>query len=186
MIDTWFTADTHFHHSKVIDFTSRPFKSVEEMNETLIDNWNSVVKPKDEIYHLGDVSFGSREQTIAILNRLNGNIGLIRGNHDIKRIKRGTFNQFAWVKDYHELSQKRYGQKIVLLHYPLQTWNQSHRGSYSIHGHEHGGLSNVVNGVALRRLDAAVEAHDFAPVNFEIVKEYMESIDVEMPNNRSL
>lgn len=186
MVETFFISDTHWFHKKIIGFCGRPFESIEEMNETMVERWNSVVKPSDEVYHLGDLSFGTREQTFNLMSRLNGNKGLVRGNHDIKRIKlgSGTLNGVAWVKDYHELSQKRYGQKIVLLHYPMQAWNKSHFGSYHLHGHEHGGGSNRVNGRLLRRLDVAVESHNYTPINFEEVKKYMEAIEVVMPEER--
>lgn len=79
----FFTSDTHFCHSKIIEFANRPFTSVQEMNEVLVWNWNEVV-PKDGIvFHLGDLCFGTSEQWLQILSRLNGNIHLILGNHDI-------------------------------------------------------------------------------------------------------
>jgi calcineurin-like phosphoesterase family protein len=154
------------------------------MNETMVERWNSVVTKKDIVYLLGDFSFGTTEETTNLLRRLSGNIGLIRGNHDIKRIKFSKFPGFMWVKDYHELSQKTYGQKITLLHYPMQSWNKSHFGAYHLHGHEHGGGSNRVNGRLLRRLDMAVESHNYTPVNFEEIKKYMEAIEVDMPEGR--
>lgn len=185
MIETFFTSDTHWFHKRIIGFCGRPFKSVEEMNEAIVERWNSVVSNKDEVYHLGDLSFGTREQTSSLLDRLNGNIGLVRGNHDLKRrVRPGTYEKLAWVKDYHEMSQKRYGQKVLLLHYPMQSWNSSHFGSYHLHGHEHGGGSNRVNGRLLRRLDVAVESHNYTPINFQEVKEYMEKIEVDMPKER--
>lgn len=76
-------SDTHFSHYNMIHkFKTRPFSTVEEMDETLIENWNKVVKPGDKVYHLGDVAFGLKENHAALLSRLNGKLRLVVGNHD--------------------------------------------------------------------------------------------------------
>lgn len=82
--DIWVISDTHFQHYNMIHkFKTRPFDSIQEHDEKLIDNWNSVVKPGDKVYHLGDVTFGDKERYIgSIHNRLHGNKRLIVGNHD--------------------------------------------------------------------------------------------------------
>ena len=82
----WFTSDSHLFHSKIIQYEpiTRPFSSVEEMNETIISNWNSVVKPDDEIYVLGDFIMGDVKNIEPTIKRLNGKITLVRGNHDTK------------------------------------------------------------------------------------------------------
>ena len=83
MKKTWFIGDTHFYHKNIIKFEDefRPFDTVEEMNETLVDNWNRVVQPEDTVYHVGDVVFGGHEKH-EIIGRLNGKKRLILGNHD--------------------------------------------------------------------------------------------------------
>lgn len=83
MSNIWVTSDTHFGHENIISYCDRPFSSVEEMDEKLIENWNSVVKPSDKVYHLGDVFFGGNPRLT--LGRLNGKKRLVVGNHD--RIK---------------------------------------------------------------------------------------------------
>lgn len=75
-------ADTHFHHKKILEYEDRPFDTVEQMNEHIIRRWNQTVKKRDIIFHLGDVSFGNKEQTKKIMDRLNGRKRLIMGNHD--------------------------------------------------------------------------------------------------------
>ena len=75
-------ADTHFYHKNIIEYAERPFQSVAEMNDALVKNWNSVVSPEDIVYHLGDVAFGNRSNFVNIIHRLNGQIILIKGNHD--------------------------------------------------------------------------------------------------------
>ena len=73
----YFTSDTHFRHSRIIELCNRPFGDVEEMNEVMIANWNRVVGKDDIIFHLGDFCFGGSEVWNSILDRLNGKIYLI-------------------------------------------------------------------------------------------------------------
>jgi calcineurin-like phosphoesterase family protein len=79
---TFFTSDTHFGHARIIELSNRPFKSVQEMNEIIVHNWNALVRPDDTVYHLGDVALGPIEDSLKYISRLNGNITLIVGNHD--------------------------------------------------------------------------------------------------------
>lgn len=110
----YFTADTHFFHSNIINLCDRPFKNVDEMNKVLIRNWNSYITELDEIYILGDFLFkGTGSQANAILNTLKGKKYLIRGNHD-KFLNDENFDMsaFEWVKDYFVLNYKK--MKFVL------------------------------------------------------------------------
>ena len=68
------TSDTHFNNDNIIKYCDRPFFNHKDMNETLITNWNSVVKPEDTVYHLGDFIMGLADNTASILHRLNGHI----------------------------------------------------------------------------------------------------------------
>ena len=85
----------------------------------MIENWNSVVKPGDDVYELGDFAFATEDQILNILNRLNGNIHLIFGNHD-KQIKKSQKirDKYKWCKDYYELNIDN--QMICMMHYPLR------------------------------------------------------------------
>ena len=83
---TFFTSDTHFNHANIIKFCNRPFKDVEQMNEVMIANWNSVIGKDDTVFHLGDFCLGGAAEWTKILDRLNGKIYLIMGNHDLKNI----------------------------------------------------------------------------------------------------
>lgn len=83
----FFTSDTHFFHEGIIKFCNRPFESVEEMNETLIRNWNETVPEDGTVFHLGDFAFGGWREWMSAYNRLNGKIYLILGNHDMKNAK---------------------------------------------------------------------------------------------------
>lgn len=78
----YITSDTHFMHGKDFLYGPRGFSSAEEMSEAIVSNWNSIVSPDDTVYHLGDVILTDTEKGMEYLKRLNGNIMLIRGNHD--------------------------------------------------------------------------------------------------------
>lgn len=80
---TFFTSDTHFGHENIIKFCKRPYQSVEEMNEALIENWNKVIGKNDTVFHLGDFALGGSTVWNNTLDRLNGKIYLIFGNHKL-------------------------------------------------------------------------------------------------------
>lgn len=80
---TWFTADTHFGHARIIELCNRPFSSVEEMNEKLVDNWNGRVSDEDDVYILGDLALGKLVDSLEYVKLLKGRHKyLIPGNHD--------------------------------------------------------------------------------------------------------
>lgn len=79
---TWWTADMHFGHQRIIELTGRPFGSVEEMNETIIERWNATVSDDDTVWVLGDVAMGTIGDSLAMCGRLNGRKLLVLGNHD--------------------------------------------------------------------------------------------------------
>lgn len=130
----YITSDLHFWHKGVLNFCpdTRPFEDVEDMNEKLIEHWNSVVKEGDVIFHLGDFCFKARTATEEIIKQLNGNIVWIRGNHCYK-----VFNQMG-IPTYDYLEVKYDGIKVCMMHYPISCWNQQGRNSVMLHGHTHG------------------------------------------------
>lgn len=78
MNNIWFIADTHFGDGRILKYENRPFQDVNEMNQCIVDNWNSLVKEEDLIYLIGDIG------NEAYISSLNGKKYLIKGNHDIK------------------------------------------------------------------------------------------------------
>ena len=133
MNNIWFTSDTHFGHKNFLNFLDdagnkiRPFGSVEEMDELMVDRWNAVVKPGDKIYHLGDVTFGDP----SILARLKGQKRLVLGNHDdIKNPK--LFAAFKKVQLWRLFKEHNF----VCTHVPM--WpDQIRHVTYNVHGHIH-------------------------------------------------
>ena len=160
-----------------------PYPNVVKHNEQLIANWNSVVKPEDHVYHLGDFCFGNTREIEYIRSKLNGRIFLIKGNHDNwKKIGDTAAGTFEWVKDYYELQLDKL---IVLCHYAFRTWRNSCHGSLSIFGHSHSTLSDDPNALSM---DVGVDAvakiraaarndrpnpEDYAPISYNEVKAIM-------------
>ena len=172
----WFTSDTHFGHANILRFSKRPFKDVEQMDAMLIKNWNSVVGYQDDVYHLGDFSLTSAERSLRILEQLNGNKHLIKGNHEKSVLEKSfTREKFAWIKDYYELKvddldAKGNRQSIVLLHYAMKVWNKSHHGSWHLYGHSHGSLPDDINSLSF---DVGVDSHNYFPISYDEVKRIM-------------
>lgn len=166
---TWFTADTHFSHANIIKYCNRPFPDVQQMNETLIANWNAVVGARDQVWHLGDFAF---RDAAAIHRRLNGRIHIVWGNHD--KATKQIADLFASSQDIAELETDR-GELIVLHHYAQRVWHQSHRGSWHLYGHSHGGLPNFH-----RSMDVGVDCHNYAPICLPAIRDYMLKQDVTL------
>ncbi|MEM7039675.1 MAG: phosphoesterase, partial [Bacteroidota bacterium] len=160
---------------------NRPFSSVEEMDETLIANWNARVGPNDNVYHLGDVGLCQPEQLRSILNRLNGRIHLIKGNHEKPAMQ--CRDRFEWVKDYYELKvddpQCHRGKRLIcLMHYAMRVWNVSHHGSWHLYGHSHGSLPDDPHALSF---DVGVDCHNYIPLSYPEVRDIMSRKDWESP-----
>jgi calcineurin-like phosphoesterase family protein len=149
----WFTADTHFGHEAIRRHCNRPFASVEEMDDALIDRWNSCVRPKDTIWHLGDFAWNNAAD---YLDRLNGNIFLCLGNHDKVSLLRRL--PFAGIFDVHLVRWE--GHRFFVSHYAHRTWPDSRIGAMHLYGHSHGRLPGIG-----RSMDVGVdtEAGAYAP-----------------------
>lgn len=171
----WFTGDHHFGHKNVIEYSNRPFKTTEEMDEYMISKWNESISRDDEVYHLGDIGLCSPGRLKEILGRLNGSIFLIRGNHE--KSAEACKSRFEWIKDYFELTvhdEEAYNNKrlIVLFHYSMRLWNASHYGSWHLYGHSHGQLTDDSNSLSF---DVGVDVHNFKPFSYNEVKAIMKN-----------
>lgn len=142
-IKTWFTSDTHFGHTNIIKFCNLPFENAQEMDEEIIHNWNRVVGKEDIVYHLGDVSFRNKQETISIFKQLNGRKHLIQGNHDPIDIMKECFHSVEPYK--HLRNYNNYKKDLVLFHYPIESWNKKFHGSIHLHGHSHGTALKMKN-----------------------------------------
>ena len=170
----WFTADTHFFHKNILIHCNRPFTDVEEMNDKIVENWNSLVKPDDMVFHLGDFCFGTLEHWKSIRSRLNGSIRLIRGNHDKIQTSQIT-DLFESVNDYLKIrvedKEANQGwQYLILSHYAFRVWDQAHYGSFHLYGHSHGNLPDDPDSLSF---DVGVDCHEFKPISYDQVKNIM-------------
>lgn len=117
----YFTSDCHFNHKNILAYEpeSRPFASIEEMNEAIIANWNGVVTNEDEVWVLGDFFMGQTTAIESILDRLNGKIHLVRGNHDQKN--RMKIYEARGI-DIHDIAYLPYkGRYFILCHFPNES-----------------------------------------------------------------
>ena len=167
MTDILFSADSHFHHDNISKFCNRPYKTVEEMNEDLIKNWNLMVRPGDLVYHLGDFSW---KDPVDILPRLNGQIFLIKGSHD-RWIKGGIPKKIVKVEELYNFRIE--DRPITLCHYALKVWHLSHYDSWNLYGHSHGKLDPVG-----KQLDVGVDNiyklyGAYRPISWYEIKAYM-------------
>ena len=120
----------------ILRFDQRPFVTVEEMEQVLISNWNSAVTNQDTVYILGDFCWGKKPDWIKILDKLNGNKVLIRGNHDLKNMSFNLKNKFADIKNYKEIDDN--GRTVIMCHYPILAYKHSFDpNTFMLFGHVH-------------------------------------------------
>ncbi len=174
----FFTADTHFYHANIIEFCHRPFRSVDDMNETLIANWNKVVGADDIVFHLGDFCLGDSAKWNRLLDRLNGKIYLILGNHDLRNFRKSYAERFESVAMQMHIEVDK--QKICLNHYPFLCYDGSNVGVWQLFGHVHTNKNNTSNDAARLKMlfptqyDVGVDNNDFTPASYAQVKEIIE------------
>lgn len=134
MSKKFYIADWHYDHANCIAFDNRPFKTVEEMNEALITNWNNAVSAEDTVYVLGDMFWCKPTEAIEVLDKLNGQKFLIQGNHD--RCRDTQFrNKFVKIDEYMEIKDD--DKDVVLCHYPIPCFKNHFYGWYHLYGHVH-------------------------------------------------
>jgi len=169
----YFTSDFHIGHTKVIQFSKRPFSSVQEMDDTIIKNVISILKPKDELYFLGDFSW-SLSSSQKFFSQLPYDVDFyyILGNHENghERFK----SRCKVISPLYEIVIA--GNITTLCHYPMITWNKSHYNSWHLFGHHHNNsngtdkLSSLVHGKAL---NVNIEFHDYKPWSEDEIVAYM-------------
>jgi len=190
MSNVFFSSDHHFSHRNIIKYSKRLIfcndeekeiilngseddkknlkisdESVKRMDEGLIERWNSVVKPNDTIYHLGDFCFNNFDN---IFPRLNGKIIFIEGNHD-----KLSEEQKAKFAGYHKILETViFHQRITMCHYCMKVWNKSHAGSWHLWGHSHGSLPDDPNSLSI---DVGVDCHHYYPISFHQIQKIMKN-----------
>jgi len=153
----YIVSDTHFGHQKSADI--RGFKSTKDMDNYIIDTWNSVITPSDTVYHLGDIAFSNVDD---YLSKLNGKKILIRGNHD-------SIKSSPHLEAIYDMLYLRYNKrKLVLCHYPMECWKNQEYGSIHLHGHLHGDEHRGLTKVIHRRIDIS---NNYIPFSLDFILE---------------
>lgn len=171
MGNIWLTSDLHFGHDREFIWGPRGFKSVDEMNEAIIKNWNAVVAPEDEVYVLGDLMLGDNEAGIKMIKQLKGTIHVILGNHD-------TATRKALYEDCYNVVDVKYadvikfnGYTFYLSHYPTMTSNLEKEFSrhcvLNLYGHTHQ-QTNFYEGLPFC-YHVGLDSHNCTPVLIEQV-----------------
>jgi calcineurin-like phosphoesterase family protein len=183
----FFTSDTHFHHAKVVTYNGRPFSDVNHMNEEMIRLWNETVPVDGHVFHLGDFSLGTPQKTKEVLERLNGKIYLLKGNHEKSVMrKQGVREMFVWIKDRYELyvpdeTARKGILGIVMQHYAMRVWNKSHHGAIHLYGHSHDNLDK--EGAWGKSMDVGVDSAyrilgEYRPFSLREVMNIMKKRDI--------
>lgn len=173
----WFTSDTHFGHQNILKFCERPFNSVEEMDNVIIERWNSKVGKDDIVFHLGDFAFASNKRWQELISYLNGKIYLILGNHDITRWP-GNYTMQLFDRVENQMMLKIDNKhKVYLNHFPFLCYDGVYRNPedcvIQLHGHVHeriGDVSKDAQRLQYRfpyQYDVGVDNNNFYPVSWE-------------------
>lgn len=170
--NTWFISDTHFYHDNIIKYCNRPFANIDEMNEALIQRWNSVVGKDDVIWHLGDFVLGKKDN-ISIIKRLNGKINLVLGNHDHQKFKFYYEAGFNRVYDRPVIINNFY----ILSHAPLE-WVQN--PMFNIFGHVHG--NPIYKTWSSNGCCVCAERHDYTPISWKTIQDHISSMKNNLTN----
>ena len=174
----FWTADLHFGHGNIIRYSHRPFTDVAEMDRALVERWNQVVSPDDEVWVLGDVAMGTIADSLAHVSDLHGRKVLVAGNHDRCWFGHGERAE-SWVDRYLDAGFDRViqgstttqvgGSEVLVCHFPYQ--GDSHdedrytehrptdRGEWLLHGHVHERWK-----VLDRQVNVGVDVWDWRPV----------------------
>lgn len=164
----YYIADTHFGHENVIRFCNRPFLSVKEMNEKLIENWNSKITNGDNVFILGDM-FYRCDNVEEVLAKLKGKKQLILGNHDTWVERKELKKYFVSINKYNEITDGKH--LIILSHYPMLSFRRENRkNTFMLHGHIHNDTDIDFFPLLKSRanvLNAGVEINNYMPVTLE-------------------
>ena len=187
----WVTADHHFAHENIIGFCNRPFENVLDMDQTLIDNWNEVVRPQDLIIHLADFTLGEGKQAQFYFSQLNGDICILSypWHHDQRWLKTGLtlksksgFDVRLWppmvILEVPELGKNGYPLAITLCHYLMAVWDRKNHGAWHLHGHSHGKFYLTLLDYYNAMLDVGVDCQNYYPINLGGVLDIMYGMGV--------
>ncbi len=172
MSKIFFMGDTHFNHKNIIEYTSRTKyfepKDIESMEKEIIKRWNETVGPNDIVYHVGDFSFGDQEEVKRLVNKLNGKIRLVLGNHDHRK-KPHWYNNlgFDMVSQFPIILEDWY----IISHEPIK-YLSTKMPYINIHGHTHD--EEYANS---QRVNVCWEVIDGYPISFDSIKKRFKELN---------
>jgi calcineurin-like phosphoesterase family protein len=165
-INTWLISDTHFDHENIIKYCNRPFITVTEMNNKLLNNWNNTINDDDNVFFLGDMAFGRNSKSARWwLTQLKGNKIFIKGSHDKGIRSTSIIDKKTVVVDNYFLT-KINDLSILLIHNPINVpaW---HYG-WVIHGHVHN--NEPFLNFDTKRINVSAEVLNYKPININILE----------------
>lgn len=177
-MEVFATSDLHLFHHNIIKYCNRPFASAEEMNEAIIRNWNSVVPVDGRVYVLGDFMLvrdyrNKVQQLRNVVSQLNGEKILVIGNHDYYDNQDYLDAGFSYVYDGF-IGAYEHNVYFIMSHYQMTTWEDSHKGSMHLFGHEHWRQQHEPKHSIFeemhwseRKFNVCVDANGFKPVNLK-------------------
>jgi len=171
MKNIFYISDTHFSHEAVVRMDRRPFENAKDMNEKMLENWNSVVGKQDLVYVLGDFLWKFRDEDFSLVKQLNGRKRLIKGNHD-KTHSKNFKNLFESIMDYEKIKDGEH--TVVLSHYPHLAYDGSYKGrNLHFYGHVH---ENTVEAVMVNKfiLESKTEELPMKMYNVGAMMSYMD------------
>ena len=177
----WITSDIHLNHANILQYCGGRGSTVPEMNEKIISNWNSVVKPGDLVTIVGDVAMGIIKEAPALIRSLNGSKHLVKGNHDHGLCRLPEIDSlFDSIRDYKEITHSKDGikHKIVLCHFPLYSWVGQHYGVMHCHGHLHSPPDKVHLFPERRILDVGLDGNNLFPRKLDDVVDLLSRIKI--------
>ena len=178
MSKIWFSSDLHLGHNRSFIYAPRGFNSIEEMNEAIIERWNSVVGADDDVYVLGDLMLGDNEKGLDCIERLNGKLHIVLGNHDTN-VREMKYRYFARnvVEVAPAIRLKYHKYHFFLTHFPCMAGNLERESltqtTCNLFGHTHS-KQKFYNDIPFM-YNVAVDAHDCYPVEIEDVIADMEA-----------
>lgn len=155
----WVASDLHLDHRNIIKYCNRPFRSLEEMNETLVKNWNDSIGWFDRVYYLGDLARRRHEYW---LRRLKGMLIIVKGNHDSRLpdvpVIEGIFDYFII---------HRFNVTVALIHDPNKASMIKEPYDWLIHGHVHNNAPHIDEG--RKRINVSVDVTGFKPMPLDFI-----------------
>lgn len=181
----YFTSDLHFGHNKPFLYEPRGYKNIEEHDQNIINNWNSLIKPEDEVYILGDLMLGNNNYGIECVRQLNGTLHLVYGNHDTDARKLLYQENNLHCLGYASvLKFDKYS--FYLSHYPTLVGNFDEEGAnkkkFCLCGHSHT-QDKFLHFSLGKAYHVELDAHNNYPVSiFDVIQDIKDFSSLSAPS----